>query len=191
MSGATTDTDLGAARFVETMGRLNAYTAIVGMWGEAKNAYGERIMTYGSAQAGARGRAPHWMRRALQRGNAWARGACPAIYDKIIDGASDVTGMIGGMAKAAADAFRSVPTAADLRESGALIESIDWETPDRKHEPHPGGTRTRIKRAFAKMTAAQQVYQLFHKGRSNARRQARNAVPFARFKERFSGQWSR
>jgi hypothetical protein len=186
----TTDTDLGAKRITAALSDLSRWWANVGLWSSAVNYYGESIIRYASVQAASKGKAPGWIKRAYSAGMGAAKEASETLYDQILSGRSDLGQLVDEVAVKAAAAWVAVPAGIPLRKTGALLAAVDFSSPDHPHVVSQGGMLTRTKRGFAKMTAAQQLYQLYHKGRSKSLTRMRKQTTFAGFKAAHGKAWA-
>ena len=162
----------------------------VGIPARAVNAYGESIPRYGYAQAAT---AAHsgWAKAAKAAVNATAAQLMPNVQRAAVDGPS-VAPAIDSIGAELESQFRSRVESADMVDSGALRDAVGYSSPTHPERRSWSVTRTRIKRAggFGALSEKQQLYQLYHRGRTRAHRERRKAVSYAEFKSRFASSYT-
>lgn len=190
-AGSTTiiDRDLGWKDLNERLIDLANQYAAAGLWGEAINQWGERVLTYASAQAGARGSSPHWIRDALRQSRAYAAGILEQVAAAAVDQAIDVSRSVLQIARQMAELWKGQIGTAGLIETGALLASADYETPARPHSTTFAASRSRARRSGTR-SATELLYRLYHKGHSRVRAALRAQVSWQEFKAQHGQAWA-
>lgn len=187
--GAVLDVDMGWSHYSQMLLEAREWGLGVGISGLSGNAYGERIATYGYVQSGARSRHAQWVKRAktavVQYYDQWAE----SVFNRILLEQADGPQMLEGMAMRMEDVFRSSVLREKLVDTGALLHAVSHYSPLTKLRVVTGGWKQRAKREFGQMSARQQLYQLYHKGRSRSSRRMRLEWSFGEFRQRFGAQW--
>lgn len=165
--------------------------AEAGLWSDAKNRWGENIARYAYFHTSAQGAAPGWIQRAKSRGRGVMDESAASIYQAAIsDDRAQIDAAILELAKRMQAGYVSEVQAGGLVDTGDLRGAIDYQTPTRPRNRTWTVTRFRAKRRFAKMSEAQQLYQLYHKGRSRTMTLLRQEMPYAQFRERYAARWN-
>lgn len=185
-----TERDLGYAAADERLRSITRQSVAAGLWSQAVNAYGERLLTVAFAQSGSRGAAVHWMKRANSAVLTRARATLgPETYDALVSGmAPAAIARTTGMAMQGA--LRGSVEGEDLVKTGALRDAMDFETPDHPHRTDFAVSRTRVKRSAGAYSSGQSLYRAYHKGRSASMLAFRNAVTYRAFKESHGKAWN-
>lgn len=187
--GAVLDVDMGWSHFSQMLLEAREWGLGVGISGLSGNAYGERIATYGYVQSGARSRHAQWVKRAktavVQHYDRWSE----ALFDRILLGKVDGPIALERLALDLEQKFRSAVLREKLVDTGALLHAVSHYSPLTKLRVVTGGWKQRAKREFGQMSARQQLYQLYHKGRSRSSRRMRLEWSFGEFRQRFGAQW--
>ena len=189
MSERVTDRDLGYHDAEARLRAMTAQHASAGLWNQAVNEYGERLLTVAYAQGGSRGAAPKWITRANRAVLGRARGSLgQPTYDALLSGqAPSAIAQATGIAMRGE--LRAQVESAGLVDTGALRDAMDWETSDHPHRTDFQVTRTRTKLRSAQMSSGQSLYQAYHKGRSRSMQALRSQVTFRDFRAQHATAW--
>jgi hypothetical protein len=183
---SVTETDRGADAAKARLKILADTILVIGIPTEAKNAYGERIATYAFVNASERFPHAGWISRAFKAVQTEAGFDKAALHREAVSGTAPLASGIDRAGSRLAGIMRASAAAEGIRESGALIEAIDFISPTHPRRTNWPVTKTRISRAggYADLTLRQQLYQTYHAGRSKSMREMRHAVSWKQFQDR-------
>ena len=186
-----TVTDKGATAAEKRLKAMPKHWIVAGLFGRAYNRYGERIATYGFTQAGSRGSAPNWVTRARVRCDALMPSLSPALAEAAVMGSPPMEHVLNHMGEAIRREFQKQVEAEDLYETGDLAGAITFATPTHFGDPPQPPRIYRMKRAggAAALSARQQFYQLYHKGRSRSMTRMRRAVTYREFEKKYAATY--
>jgi hypothetical protein len=191
--GSVIDQDRGYGATVRKLQRVSAHWIDAGLFSDSNNAYGERIATYAWVQSSPKGARPGWIPKVWKRAVEECQKISPMLPQAAISGSPSMTAATDIMAARIAAGMGRMVQDIGLVESGALARWMgNFETPTRQHERTPSPTRYRITRAggFGDLSADQQLYNLYHGGRSRSMRLMRQATTWKQFKTTHGPNWS-
>lgn len=190
---SVTETDRGANAAKARLKILAETQLVIGIPTQAKNAYGERVATYAFVNASERYKHAGWISRAFKAVQTEAGFDKAELHREAVSGTAPLAVGIDKAGARLAGVMRASAAAEGIRESGALIDAIDFISPTHPRRTNWPVTRTRISRAggFADLTLRQQLYQTYHAGRSKSMREMRNAVSWRQFQSRHILSFSR
>lgn len=187
--GAVLDVDMGWGYFSQMLLEARQWGLGVGISGYSANRYGERIATYGFVQSGARSRHAQWIKRTRWDVVRTYNNVAEDLFNRILIDRVDGPSALEACAVKLEHTFRQGVIRERMVASGDLLGAVSHFSPLTQLRSTMGSTKQRRKIEFGQMSARQQLYQLYHKGRSRSSRRMRLEWSFGEFRQRFGAQW--
>ena len=183
-------TDKGYNQTIDRFNALNLSEAkvTVGLWNRDVDRYGVRIANRAYVQNSPRGAAPGWITKAGEAMSAAMDRGLPILHEAIVFGTAQPFVMMNQIGAAMRDAYRAVIVASGLVETGDMLRAVDYEAPGKVHVPHTAGEIVRNKTTAEGMSAAQHLFQIYHKGRTAQAGEFRRKTSFKSYREQYESK---